>query len=957
MKRIFVIAMLASFSSLCFAQLTVSEHTLSNGMKVWLNEDHSSAKVFGAVAVNAGAIDCPKTGIAHYFEHIAFKGTDKIGTVDFEKEKIYLDSIEALYNELLNVTDVEARRAIQKRINELSIESAKYVIPNEFDHIIAKFGGTDLNAYTSNDRTVYHNSFSAQYINQWCEINSERLMNPVFRLFQSELETIYEEKNMYDDYLGSIAMEKLTEQYYAPNPNAYPVIGTTENLKNPSMKDMRAYYNRFYVAGNMALVLSGDFESATILPLLEKTFGRIKKGEPNPRIYEPARIFKGREEIEIKLNIPIIAARALAWRGLSATNEDCVAMDLASAILSNSNGTGYLDKLEADGKLMGAGCLNENSSDNGMLAIMMVPNIFGLSINKTEELIWQQVNRLKSGDIDSALLESVKKSITRQHLAQLETIDSRSNVMIDLLVCGKSWQSYFDKIARIKSLTAADISAVANKYFTSNYGCATKKMGDYPKDKLEQPGFAPIKAHNVEAKSAYAAMLDTLPVLDRAPKFVDFSLLADSVGLAPLAVLYRTANEINELFSVNFIFNKGYRDNKQLAALDSYLDYVGSDSLSKSEFAAALQNLGADISFKANGYSFNINVTGFDYNFESTMRVVTNFLNNVAADDTKSKKVAQDYTVSDKSFDRSPSEIASVAYQVVAMGAENAITFVNISPSEARKMKGADYVALWKELQKSQCEVLYCGTITADKVASTLQSLYNFEQCKVPHSGTHYITPKTYDSPTIFFVNQPASRQTIIYGITPTDKIEQPIDVLTAEMMDSYIGGGMSSLLFQEIREFRSMAYGAYSFISIPTPAAMGERGYITSSLSTQTDKANQALPVLDSILKNIKFSDQRLAVTRNEHINEIYNDFPSVRNIASTIVLDKKLGHAQDPNIFTIQNIDKVDAAAVQQFYNDKVKTDQTVYVVVGNSKKMDIKALAKYGKVVVLKPSQLKP
>ena len=246
--------------------LKVKEYRLENGLTVWLNEDHSQPKVFGAVVVKAGAKDCPDTGIAHYFEHMMFKGTDRIGTLDYESEKVLLDSIAMKYDELAMTEDTAARARLQKEINELSIRSSEYVIPNEFNRLINRFGGSGLNAATSYDATIYFNTFSPQYMVQWAEINSERLINPVFRLFQSELETVYEEKNMYGDFIGGQVMDTLMARYFGPHPYAYPIIGSTKNLKNPRLTEMHKFFEDYYVASNMALILSGDFDAQQVMP-------------------------------------------------------------------------------------------------------------------------------------------------------------------------------------------------------------------------------------------------------------------------------------------------------------------------------------------------------------------------------------------------------------------------------------------------------------------------------------------------------------------------------------------------------------------------------------------------------------------------------------------------------------------------------------------------------------------
>lgn len=155
--------------------MQVKEIRLSNGLTVWINEDHSLPKVFGAVVVKAGAADCPNTGIAHYFEHMMFKGTDKIGTVDYEKERPWLDSISAKYDLLAQTADETTRRQIQADINRLGAKAAEYAIPNEFSNLVSRYGGSGLNAATSLDYTVYYNTFLPQYVDQWASLNSERL--------------------------------------------------------------------------------------------------------------------------------------------------------------------------------------------------------------------------------------------------------------------------------------------------------------------------------------------------------------------------------------------------------------------------------------------------------------------------------------------------------------------------------------------------------------------------------------------------------------------------------------------------------------------------------------------------------------------------------------------------------------------------------------------------------------
>ena len=365
MKKLFIFFFLSLVSAMAYAvtPLQVTTLRLSNGFTVWLNEDHTQPKVYGAVVVKAGAKDCPNTGIAHYFEHILFKGTDKIGTVNYAKERPWLDSISAQYDLLARTSDPAARTLIQQHINKLSIKAADYAIPNEFEKLITTYGGTGLNAYTTFDETVYHNYFAPQYIVQWCELNSERLINPVFRLFQGELETVYEEKNMQSDNMLLQAATVAQARGFAGTPYAWPVMGSTENLKNPRLSDMQRFYNAYYVAGNMGLILSGDIRASSLRPLLERTFGRIKAGQAPASAKSVLPNFRGTSPLKLKLPIPVMKAEGYAFKGPDEHNADYMPVQVMLAMLNNHAQAGLLDSLTNAHLMMAAQSISFNLKD------------------------------------------------------------------------------------------------------------------------------------------------------------------------------------------------------------------------------------------------------------------------------------------------------------------------------------------------------------------------------------------------------------------------------------------------------------------------------------------------------------------------------------------------------------------------------------------------------------------
>ena len=389
MKRILAIIAGALLALALNAQnnpLEVKQFELSNGMQVWLNQDKSQPIVYGAVVVRAGAKDCPDTGLAHYLEHLLFKGTEELGTVDYEAEKVWLDSIALCYDRLSTLSNDDDRKAIQKEINRLSKKAADFAIPNEFTRLIARFGGTGLNAGTSYDYTYYYNTFSPQYIEQWAELNSHRMINPVFRLFQGELETVYEEKNRGADNTIQAPLFEMIKEFSGSNPYSYQVIGSTENLKNPRLGEMMDFFNKYYVGCNMGLILSGDIDFDGLQPLLERTFGRIRRGDKPEKAPVEVEPFTGIREVKIKAEIPLIKIAVYAFNGPTDSEKDAPALDLATGLLTNSFSSGLMDSLVTGHKMLLAGAMRVPMfNEMGITGFAVVPNLPFGSLPKAEK--------------------------------------------------------------------------------------------------------------------------------------------------------------------------------------------------------------------------------------------------------------------------------------------------------------------------------------------------------------------------------------------------------------------------------------------------------------------------------------------------------------------------------------------------------------------------------------------
>ena len=930
--------------------LKVKEYRLENGLTVWLNEDHSQPKVFGAVVVKAGAKDCPDTGIAHYFEHMMFKGTDRIGTLDYESEKVLLDSIAMKYDELAMTEDTAARARLQKEINELSIRSSEYVIPNEFNRLINRFGGSGLNAATSYDATIYFNTFSPQYMVQWAEINSERLINPVFRLFQSELETVYEEKNMYGDFIGGQVMDTLMARYFGPHPYAYPIIGSTKNLKNPRLTEMHKFFEDYYVASNMALILSGDFDAQQVMPILEKAFSRIRSGNAPKQEKVMLPPFNGRETMKVKFPIPFIKAMGLGFRGVSANHEDQVALNIAVNLLNNANGTGYLDKLMVEHKLMGALAINESMNEAGILAVAIMPKLLIQSYSSAEKMVWDEINRVKNGDFSDEMFNSLKLEQKRQYASSLENIDSRATIMMNLFSQGKSWNDYLNEVARIESITKEDVVRVAQKYFSNNYLCVTKSTGKYPKDNLPKPAFSPVVPRNADASSSYAKQLEKIPEQQVAPRIIDFEKDVKTSKLTPLVTLYTTPNPLNDIFTLNISYGIGALEQPELMQLTNYLQLLGTESLSFEQFRSRLQSIGSTLAFDVTPDAFVMKVTGFDNHIDETMELVGDFIRHAKADDKKLRQIVDDAKVSEKAFFKSGDIVASALLEQVKYGDQSRY-LRKLSLSQIKKLKGKDMLAIYDKVRSVQCDLHYCGTLPVEKVIGTIRQHLPLERTTVASNSPYYRELKQYDRPTVFFIDMPDMAQSIVYGYVKGDPVDDKASRHASQLFSVYFGGDMSSLMFQEIREFRSFAYRTSGRYQLPNHAHKGTAGSFTAMLSTQSDKTLDALGVLDSLIREMPLKPERMEAVKQTLVNRINNDYPPFRNLSEKVASARMEGFDRDPAEEFLRDIATMDMQDISRFYQEQISGRPVVYVITGNRKHIDMKKLAEYGTIIKVK------
>jgi predicted Zn-dependent peptidase len=527
-------------------------------------------------------------------------------------------------------------------------------------------------------------------------------------------------------------------------------------------------------------------------------------------------------------------------------------------------------------------------------------------------------------------------------------------MMITLFSQGKSWDNYLKETERINALTKEDIVAVARKYFTDDYLYVTKKTGKYPKDNLPKPDILPVIPRNMETSSAYARQLEQLPVKEMQPRFLDFEKDVQILPLSPLARLYASVNPVNDIFTLDISFGTGRIEHPELTQLTSYLPLLGTEQLSFDEFRGRLQTLGSTLAFEVNDNYFIVKVSGFDANFNETIALVSSFMQHARPENKKLKQLLDEEKVLKKAFYKSTENMAHALLEKVRN--EDKSMYLNkLSLQDIRKLKGKDLIAAFRKAQETACDLYYCGTLSIDEVGDRVKEHIDLEHVTVASNAPVYRPLAAYNEPAVYFCDVPDASQSIMYGYVKGGILAHASDRHAARLFSGYFGGDMSSLMFQEIREFRSYAYRA-SGSYVQQPLNLQDKpGEFTTILSTQNDKTLDALTILHQLIHEMPVKPERLPAVRQSLVNQMSYDYPTFRKIPGRIAALINEGYSADPNETLLEHLSLMEMNDITRFYEANIKDRPVVYMIVGNARKIDMNKLSGFGKLVKIKKEEL--
>jgi len=918
-------------------------YTLDNGLKVYLSYNADEPRIATLVGVRAGSTSDPieTTGLAHYFEHMMFKGTNKIATLDWEKESAELDVISDLFEQHRNTDDPELKKAIYHNIDSVSQIAASYVAANEYDKLVSGLGAKRTNAGTSYESTVYINDIPSNEFEKWLILESERFENIVLRLLHTELETVYEEFNMYQDMDGARARKAMMEGLFPTHPYGRDVIGLPEHLKNPSMVNIYKFAETWYRPNNMVIALSGDLDMDKTIVQVNETFGKMEPNENLPVIEQP------KEQpisapVEKEVVGPEAESLSLAFRFDGENSMDNKYVTLIDMLLSNSQ-AGLIDiNLNQKQTVLRAGSYSYFMRDYGIHNFYGQPRE-GQSLEEVKDLLLEQLEKIKNGEFEDWMIEAVINDLELSQIRQQESNFSRAFQFVDVFIKNIPYSERLTFVDELQKITKEDLMQFAKENYSDNYVVVYKRTGENTGlVKVDKPQITPVEI-NREDQSEFYKELVAMESADMNPVFVDFENEVITEDLNSGIEVSYIKNKNNELFNLQYIIDMGKKHNLMLPLAFNYLPYLGTDIYSAEELQKEFFKYGLSMNVFAGDDRCYVYITGLQKSFDKGLELLEHVLANAKPDD----KAYADYIDgilkkrTDDKLNKS-TILWSGLLNYGKYGSFNPYTNI-ISENELKVIDPIQLTDLLKEIYSYKHRLFYYGSEELSSVTPVIEKYHSVPEELLPYpQAVNYVEQPT-DNNNVYFVDYDMSQVNILLlAKGPSfDKTLMP----PAKLFGEYFGGGLSSIVFQEIRESRGLAYSAFS--AFATPSKLDQSHFIYGFVGTQSDKLKDATDALLDLMNNMPMAQKQFDLAKESIIKKIETERIIKTNIFWTYQRNLDRGIDYDIRKDVYNYCKETDMETFGEFFNKYIKGNNYSFLILGNKNEVDLNVLGELGTV----------
>ncbi|NTU92744.1 MAG: insulinase family protein [Chlorobiaceae bacterium] len=926
-------------------------YKLNNGLTVYMSPYHDEPRIYTSIAVRAGSKNDPAetTGLAHYLEHMLFKGTDSIGSLDYKKEHAELEKIIELYEQYRTTNDPERRAAIYRDIDSISNVAAQYTVPNEYDKLLNSIGARGTNAYTWVEQTVYINDIPSNELDRWLTIESERFRNPVMRLFHTELETVYEEKNMTMDSDSRKLWEELFGGLFRKHTyGTQTTIGKAEHLKKPSIRNVMNYYRTWYVPNNMAICIAGDFDPDEAISMIDRKFSTLPAREV-PEFHPPVEppIVK---PVVKTVTGPEAEELVLGFRFGGVNSHDADMLTIIDKILFNQT-AGLIDlNLNQQQKVLDAGSMPVMMKDYSTHILSAKPRD-GQSLDEVRRLLLDQLDQLKEGRFPDWLIGAVMNDLKLEELKLYETNRGRSEAFVDAFVWGMEWERHVHRFERLEKITKQEVIDFARQHYGENYVAVYKTNGKRKSEaKIQKPPITPIKV-NRDRSSAFAEELLARNTRDVKPSFIDFQKDIAVFDVKPDIRLHYVPNRENGLYSLYFIFDTGLNQNRKIDTALDYLSYLGTSKLTPAEFSQELYRLGAGFSvFTSEEYVY-LKLSGLKENFTKAIALLDQLLRDAKPDPAALEKLKDGIRkerADDKLSKRRILFEAMVNYG--KYGPKSPFTNV-LSDKEIEQLSPQELLDEIGNLMGYRHRVLYYGPEKPEELLASLRSMKHFEREFRPVSQAELFTELETDRNQVFVVDYDMTQAEII--MLSRGEAYEPSRVPLITLFNEYYGGGMSSVVFQEMREAKALAYSVFSVYRLPKEKR--RHSYVFSYIGTQADKLPEALEGFEGLMLKLPESPELFASAKAGIEQKIRTERLTKSEILFAWEEARKLGLDYDIRKDVYQKTPSMTFGDIREFHASRISNKPQVMLVLGRKNELNLDILRKHGEVTFLTLEQI--
>lgn len=914
-------------------------YTLDNGLKVYLSDYEEAPRIQTFIAVRAGSKNDPAdaTGLAHYLEHMVFKGTTKLGTADWQKEQEELAKIEDLYEKYRNTSDEAARMKIYALIDSVSGVAATYAIANEYDKLLTAIGAKGTNAYTWVDQTVYTNDIPSNQLERWLELEADRFQEMVPRLFHTELEAVYEEKNRTLDSDGRKVAEVInTELFPTHQYGTQTTIGTIEHLKNPSITAIKEYFDKYYVPNNMAIAMSGDIDFDQTIRLIDKYWGGIEKSQvPNFNVAQEQPIQK---PIVREVLGPDAENVSIAYRTPGINEREALVVQMISNLLYNGQ-AGLVDlNLNQQQKVLQAYAYDTPMKDYGTFRMTGMPRQ-GQTLDQVRDLLLQQLDMIKKGNFDEELIQAVVNNEKISTMKAYEDNSNRADAFVTAFIYDMPWQKFVSRQDAFASITKQEVMDVANKYFNNNYVLVYKRTGKDPNaQKVEKPAITPV-AVNRDAQSEYYQAFMAKDVQPLQPVFLDYSKDITEAKLKQNIPLLYTKNNDNGLFQLYYILDMGTNNDQKLGMAVNYLKYLGTDKYTAEELQKEFFKLGTSFDVFSSGDQVYVSLTGLDENFEQGLNLFESVLANAKPDQQALNDMVAGMLKARADAKKNKGVILQQAMMNYAKhGPKNPFNTV-LTEKELKAVKPQELVSIIKSIPTYEHRVLYYGPRETDNLVVTLNEGHKVPATLKPVPAEKVFPELDIKEPTVYWADYDMVQAEMLFlsKSVPYSKDIVPV----VRLYNEYMGG----IVFQDLRESKALAYSTYSYYG--TASKKDRANYLVSYIGAQSDKLSEAMAGMQNLLTYMPLADANFQNARASLRNSISTERITKAGILFDYERAKKLGLNYDIRQDVYQSANSMTFDQLKEFQQKFVKGQPQVILVIGSKDRLNFEALKKYGKV----------